>query len=476
MKGNDEFEIIEDITQVDNSNNSETIPSLPNDDSTLPVINQDEVNEALTIDNALSKPSESNENDESSLETDNQIKADTKLINPFANTYPGADEKDKTYNAYNIMNNVPDSFEIKEDVNPITRSDLEDKNKEQSKMRSSRPVRIINNYNGTNDRPSIFAKVASEDELLEQFVGKNYFKILSNNFNICAMLFGPFYLWYRKMFLASYIYIMIMTLLTYGLVFVFKYNNPVYELILYTVGSIALGLSFNKLYIIKAKRKVNKINEKYSGQMDAFEVGRKCSKKGGGSVLSMLLGMISFSLISIVVAFIATIIIAFITFGTLTDYKFDINEIKNKYEFNFDFKKLFDFNKDKTPKPEYYDTVDTFYTSVKSRWSRDIVKSSGEKKYFKSGDDYCNTPIFYTGLSLINDYYVKFDKDGNITLFYITDGTYQYYYEGTGLYNREINKGSNGNNVIEKINSNPEDENIVYRKTLKCENDVPRIE
>lgn len=473
MKGNDELEIIEDLTET---NSDATIPNQNTEDSIIPTISKEEVQHALNVEDIVSTPQVEKDEDKSSSETDNQIKADTKLINPFANTYPGADEKDKTYNAYNIMNNVPDSFEIKEDVNPITRSDLEDKNKEQSKMRSSRPVRIINNYNGTNDRPSIFAKVASEDELLEQFVGKNHFKILSNNFNICAMLFGPFYLWYRKMFLASYIYIMIMTLLTYGLVFVFKYNNPVYELILYTVGSIALGLSFNKLYIKKAKRKVNKINEKYSGQMDAFEVGRKCSKKGGGSILSMLLGMISFTLITIVVTIIATIIIAFITFGTLTDYKFDINEVKNKYEFNFDFSKLFDFNKDKTPKPEYYDTVDSFYTSVKSRWSRDIVKSSGEKKYFKSGDDYCNTPIFYTGLSLINDYYVKFDKEGNITLFYITDGTYQYYYEGEGLYNREINKGSNGNNVIEKINSNPEDENVVYRKTLKCENDVPRIE
>ena len=75
-----------------------------------------------------------------------------------------------------------------------------------------------------------------------------------------------------------------------------------------------------------------------------------------------------------------------------------------------------------------YELSEESYVSD-SKYSQDI------KEYGKCND--CNFKAL--NLSSNIDYYVKYDEDGRVIKFYVTDGIYQYGYEGSGLLISEIN-------------------------------------
>lgn len=119
----------------------------------------------------------------------------------------------------------------------------------------------------------------SDGELIRAYIGskesKMYYKAISKKgFNIWAYLFGGLYYAYRKLFIASLIIIIINILIIY----VLKLNY------LLAFVNILYASLFYKIYGSHIEKQVDKI-KKENPNSTGDELIRKCSKKGGISIL-----------------------------------------------------------------------------------------------------------------------------------------------------------------------------------------------
>lgn len=116
-----------------------------------------------------------------------------------------------------------------------------------------------------------------DEKLVEAYVGKKYGKLKNKRFSFLSLFFGWEYLAYKKFYSLLLIYIIPTTILTLIL------GTKEY-LIIEIILNIILALSFNKLYLSNAKKKVNKIKDSNSNASED-ELIKICSKKGGGSFI-----------------------------------------------------------------------------------------------------------------------------------------------------------------------------------------------
>ena len=187
---------------------------------------------------------------------------------------------------------------------------------------------ILNNKVENNSKKTYL----SDDELLFNFVQKNYDKFVTRKFNFSAFFFSVFYLLYRKMYGYSFIVIAISILVS---IFVRD------ELIL--CGSmllicLLLGLFANKLYLSHARNKIDNIRYNHP-YVDNEVLLLVCKKKGGTSIVSVIVGLIV-NLLVVVGIFIAFCVVFLkIPFSSI------FNKIVNDYfkiptsGFGFDFGK-----------------------------------------------------------------------------------------------------------------------------------------
>ena len=90
-----------------------------------------------------------------------------------------------------------------------------------------------------------------DDELLKEFIGKNYDKIANNPFNFAGFFFTTAYLFYRKMFLYGMILFFASTLVSLLAGNIFA---PI------IVGAL-VGFLVNKVYLNYAKKKIASIKK-----------------------------------------------------------------------------------------------------------------------------------------------------------------------------------------------------------------------
>ena len=167
-------------------------------------------------------------------------------------------------------------------------------------------------------------KYIRNDELLYPFVGKNYEKFVTKNFNFAAFFFSIAYLLYRKMYGFTFIIMVVSLLISYFV------KNPIYLAGASFALSLVLGIIANKRYISFCNNKIINIKQKYP-HYDKDQLIAICKKKGGTSVLSVFFGFI-FNVIVIVAITLAIFLLFF---------KKSINDIFSgilkSYGFNFDF-------------------------------------------------------------------------------------------------------------------------------------------
>ncbi|MBQ8891539.1 MAG: DUF2628 domain-containing protein [Bacilli bacterium] len=120
------------------------------------------------------------------------------------------------------------------------------------------------------------------DNSLKKFIGKNYDKISTNWFNIFGFLFTNFYMYYRKMYLYGIFVFIIQIML-----FIFLRD---YYYITFVIN-LLVGFLINKVYIIYAKRKVNRIKNKNQDKT-IVEINEICESKGGTSFISLFIGIL----------------------------------------------------------------------------------------------------------------------------------------------------------------------------------------
>ena len=140
------------------------------------------------------------------------------------------------------------------------------------------------NQNNTDTNGQVYenkAEQSADEELIEAYVGTKYDKFKNGKFNIWALLFGPIYLAYRKMFWYGVGLCVAETILTNVIKIGFLFG---------LVLRIVLALFVNKFYLQDASKKVDKIkSENANVSKDALLMASKLS--GGISKELLALAM-----------------------------------------------------------------------------------------------------------------------------------------------------------------------------------------
>ena len=111
-----------------------------------------------------------------------------------------------------------------------------------------------------------------DEDLVESYIGDDYKNIKKGIFNIWAFLLNWMYFLYRKMFLTGILGLAI----TLFVILFFRKYLLIYAFII----MIIIGFTFNKYYIMIAKKKVKKIKEKEEFK-DNSSLNNLCMEKGG---------------------------------------------------------------------------------------------------------------------------------------------------------------------------------------------------
>ena len=136
----------------------------------------------------------------------------------------------------------------------------------------------------------------SSDELLEQYVGKNYEKISKRKYNLSAFFFGGTYLMYRKMYLWG----MLFTLGIVSLQLLVCMLNPALSILVLIGSSVALCLLFNKFYLNTAKKNIDKI-KKNNTNKSIQDLKTICAKKGGTNIImTIILSIVTSILVGVI--------------------------------------------------------------------------------------------------------------------------------------------------------------------------------
>ena len=144
-------------------------------------------------------------------------------------------------------------------------------------------------------------EIDPEEELINAYIGEKANE-LKKDFSWCTFLFGVFYPIYRKMWGFAIIWFIINLVATV----IFPGSG--------TITRIIAAVIFKELYVKTVRKRVNKIKEQ-NPEKSHEDLLLICSKKGGTSILSVIL----FSIFSVIMI-IAVIIIIFAIL-IATDYE-----------------------------------------------------------------------------------------------------------------------------------------------------------
>ena len=102
--------------------------------------------------------------------------------------------------------------------------------------------------------------------------------------------------------------------------------------------------------------------------------------------------------------------------------------------------------------------VREIYINAKQQWMSDSLSVSSNQTYVKCKTEKCGKQL---NMNIRNDleYYIEMSGTGKVTSMYITDGTYQYKYEGTGLEKNDIGEAE----IIAEI------EDDIDKITITCD-------
>lgn len=182
-----------------------------------------------------------------------------------------------TINAVNNFNSQPVTSTIQPQVNAMNSMAQNEFQNNNNNVNPTLQQNVSYTSQSTSNSTSI-----NDEELLKEFIGKNYEKITTRPFNFAGFFFTTFYMFYRKMFL----YAIILFLVN---LFVLNVINNFIVTILFNV---AVGFLVNKIYLYYAKKKIDKIKSQ-NPQKNINELKAICSNKGGTSVGKIFLGFLA---------------------------------------------------------------------------------------------------------------------------------------------------------------------------------------
>lgn len=256
--------------------------------------------------------------------TVNTVPVNSEPVNPDSSVGVGIviDNGNAGFNPVDVQNQssvsnqvIPNDFNSSVVSNEVNQNNnVADTSQVQSNIQDN-SININQNNTDTNGKAYENKDNAinpNDEELINAYVGTKYDKFKNGKFNIWALLFGPLYLAYRKMFWYGIGLCVVETILTNFIKIGFWFG---------LVLRIVLALFVNKFYLQEASKKVNKIK---SENANVSKDGLVLASKITGGVSKDLLALAMY-----VTGTITTIalIISMIT-GTVGFFKDILSNIK----------------------------------------------------------------------------------------------------------------------------------------------------
>lgn len=231
---------------------------------------------------------------------------------------------------------------------------------------------------------NMYNKTASSDEdYLKTYVGKNYYLIKNEKLSVPALLLGPLYLFYRKLWLRAAILVIVELALA-------SYHNSNITFLINIIIAVYLGFKFNSFYLQHAEKEIEQIKisnpDKTSTELLAI-----CQKKGGtASPTAVMVIILAFIFIS-----------TLITIPAMSFYLYSNNSTSKKVEKEETekYKTLenmtYEVPKD-TKSSEYNNDNYHYYLSL-TKSDNDCTFTLSTNKYtnlYKTADEYINKNIF----------------------------------------------------------------------------------
>ncbi len=136
-------------------------------------------------------------------------------------------------------------------------------------------------------------QISDNSELL-MYIDKNANKIMKRTFSIPSFFLGMYYYLYRKMYLLGLLFLLIAIGFTIGSYFI-PDNMSIYFFIGYStlmfILNIVVSITFNRLYVNHANRKINSI-KKRNPKITKFELEERIRYSGGTNILAPLLAIL----------------------------------------------------------------------------------------------------------------------------------------------------------------------------------------
>ena len=210
--------------------------------------------------------------------------------------------------------------------------ELANRNVQESTLTSSEEIdrEQINNFNSNISYEPVNAPITTptytsnlsddhdkvlDEELLKAFIGNNYEKLTTRQFNISAFFFTGAYMFYRKLTGYAILYFLLVLII-----------QGIFKVIpISIVFNILVGLFFNKFYVNYAKKRVNKIKNA-NVHRQPKDIKLICMKSGGVSVGNIFLGL----LLEIIITFLLAFALMYAGMSFLSSNMDSIMELFNK--------------------------------------------------------------------------------------------------------------------------------------------------
>lgn len=139
-----------------------------------------------------------------------------------------------------------------------------------------------NNQQVQKDKKSTISP--QNEEYLKAYVGNNYEKIKKSSFSFPTFFLGPIYMFYRKLYIVGFIWILLSAIAT-----------MFFEL--YFIAIIIMAILFRNIYFAHALKKVEAIKRKLIG-LDHETIIKECKKSGGTNIMvPIIISILIFALI-----------------------------------------------------------------------------------------------------------------------------------------------------------------------------------
>ncbi len=269
--------------------------------------------------------------------------------------------------------------------------------------------------------------------LLMEFVGYKYEKISQSKFNLFALIFGEFYLLYRRMVLIGLFLLLVR-------VAIIIFINPYLSLAI----NVVLCFTFNKLYLLHVNNKIRNAERKYPNA--SYEQIKDIVVSSGQTKASNPITMIFFSIILGFIGFVIANINGFLD-GPFKDINIFVLLGKNP-EFNGDLTYDTDANINnsyeivmpdelKNPNSNQGSIVGGIKTDPNDNFSNchysfNVLKDYSDaknlakqmKNYYKIKDDPEELQI-----NSITWYHISYEKNGTVNLYLTSRNKKVYMYE-----------------------------------------------